>query len=253
MEQEVNREKRPSILLKILMFLFHSLFPIFKMLRINKLLTVAEQTYVQRSTKGQSTYPKEASWFAKQRVRNLLVALIIPSVFILSLVGAKVVISTNPVLVKGFEKVQENVVKFNFKEAKNKWQIANRDPSVGVDIRLAFRMILIGLGLSLFMGYYATNKNPLVKGSEEFKSVLVSLGYQKKEDDNLILATPLGFLYQISSGGSPKELAGTDRIWQSLNIRINDFVEHPDTRSIVFFKKAYQLKAGDQYGYDKYE
>lgn len=257
MNQENNnglKEKSPSILFKIVKFIFQSLFPIFKLMSINKLLDVAETTYIPRNAKkGTLNYPKEAVWFSKQRRLNILWSIIVPSIFVISIFCGRMIISSNIVLMKGIEKVQEQAFKFNFKEAKNKWQIANRDPSVATDLNLAINFILIGLGLSIFAGYYVSSQSSITKGTKEFKGVLVTLGYQKEDDDNLVLSTPLGFLYQISSGGSPKEMAQTDRIWQSLNIRINDYVEHPDVRSIVFFKKAYQLKAGDEYGYDKYD
>lgn len=71
---------------------------------------------------------------------------------------------------------------------------------------------------------------------------------EKNDSSRLVLATPLGFLIDIT-GNTAKEIKESERIWMALNQRITDWAEDPNQRAICFFKKAYNLKTKYNYSY----
>jgi hypothetical protein len=82
------------------------------------------------------------------------------------------------------------------------------------------------------------------------RNLLISNGVRRKEDDENMVAfyTPMGVLVDIT-GSMPTDIVHNDRIWSSLNIKINkrDWLNDPSKRSLVFFKTDYELKNAYMY------
>ena len=72
---------------------------------------------------------------------------------------------------------------------------------------------------------------------------------REEEGSKVVLATKIGYLVDIT-GNTPINIASNDNIWIPLNVRVNkDWAENPQKRSLIFFKIAFELKKGDQYGF----
>ena len=250
------KKKEPSVLWKFLSFLFNSLFPYFKFRIINKLLLKSFETYIPYNVKKDPkhpNYPKESVWFKKQIKWNLFLSLFIPLIYISGFFISKTILTTNPVIMKVIDISIKSAKQFNFKEIPNKIKLANSlDQNFSSDIKLALYIFSGSLLFSFILGSYVTYQNPLFKKTQEFKDVVINLGFLKKDEEAIVLYTEYGVLFKLSPGGSAREMVSQDRIWSALNIQIGEYLENPDNRQIVFFKKPYPLKEGMDYGYDKF-
>jgi len=255
-EPSLPQNKKPSVIWKIIVFLSHSLFPYFKFRKINSLLEACNETYIPHSLKNKfddANFPKESIWFRKQKRWNILLSIVVPLIYIGGIFASKQVIVSNPVIAKAFDVSLKLVKQFKFTDAKNKIALANRlDPNFSYDLKLAFYIFGGSFLLAFLLGTYITRRNPLFKKTEDFENVLLNLGFLKKEEETVILYTPLGILYKLSPGGSAREILSQDRIWSSLNIEVGEYLENSQNRQLVFFKKKYPLKEGGEYGYDRF-
>lgn len=254
MKQVNNQEsEKSSFFLKSLLYFLSILFPFVKMISLNRKLSLAEQTlshFIEKDKKG--NYRPPYDWFPRQKKRNLIFGFLSVAPLVFSLIMSYSILSTNQIFIKGYNAAKKEAVKFRIFEAKKKFEIANKiDPSVYKDIKIASNLIIIGLSISLIIGFVIVYFHPILTETKVLKKYLLQSGYIKEEDNPEILATPVGFLIDIV-GNTPREIADSDRIWIPLNIRVNkDWAENPNKRSLVFFKKAYELKKGDEYGFNK--
>lgn len=255
-ETSLHHEKKPSIIWKIVVFLFQSLVPYFKFRKINSLLEICNDTYIPHSLKNKpddANFPKESIWFKKQKRWNLLLSIVVPLIYIGGFFVSKQILVSNPVIIKAFDVSIKHVKQFKFAEAKNKIALANRlDPNFSYDLKLALYVFGGSFLFALLLGTYVTRRNILFKKTEDFQNVVINLGFLKKEEETVILYTPLGILYKLSPGGSAREMLSQDRIWSALNIEVGEYLENSHNRQLVFFKKKYPLKEGGEYGYDRF-
>jgi len=260
MDNRSNEEKKESILWKVFVEFLKTLFPIFKILSINSKLKLAEETLGESTTKEKikvngrevKIYKTPYDFLNRQRKRNIASAVLASFPMIFGIVFSYMILSSNLYFMKGFGAFKRDMGKFKVIEAVKKFDIANQiDSSVFKDMKLSVYMFLGGIGTSALLGFIVVWQNPIVQDTKKFKEGLIKSGFIKETDNPELLATPIGFLMDIS-GHVPREIADSDRIWIPLNIRINkDWSENPKKRSLVFFKKAYELKGGNDYGFDK--
>lgn len=259
---ESNREeKKESIVLKFFLKALETLFPIVHMIQLNSKLTLAEETLGKSTThekiknkngKEQLVYRSPYGYFARQRKLNLLASLVSLFPLIFGIVFSYFVLSSNLYFMKGLNAFKRDMSKFKVSEAIKKFDIANQiDPSVYKDMKLALYTTLGGLVLSSLSGAVLIYMHPIISDTNKFKEGLEKAGFIKKDEGQDLLATRIGFLMDIS-GHVPREIADSDRIWIPLNIRINkDWSEHPKKRSLVFFKQSFELKGGNDYGFNQ--
>lgn len=255
-EPSLQKEKKPSILWKIFVFLFQSILPYFKFRKINYLLDVCHETYVPhglRNKPDDANFPKESVWFKKQKRWNIFLSIIVPMISVGGFFVSKQIITSNPVILKAFEVSVKHIKQFKIVEAKNKIILANKlDKNFAPDLKMAGYVLGGSILFSLLLGAYVTRQNVLFTKTNDFRDVIINLGLLKKDDETIVLYTPLGILYKISSGGSAREMLSQDRIWSALNIEVGEYLENSQSRQIVFFKKKYPLKEGGEYGYDRF-
>lgn len=248
--------KKPSVILKVIVFLINSLFPYLKFRRVNQLLETSYETYIPYNLKNKpndANFPKESIWFKKQQRWNLILSILVPAIYIGGFFVSKKIVTSNPVIVKAFEVSVKQLKMFKIVEAKNKILLANQlDINFSSDLKMAFYIFGGSLLFALLLGTYVTKSNVLFKKTDEFKDVVLNLGFLKKEDQPVILYTPLGILFKLSPGGSAREMVSQDRLWSAMNIQVGEFLENAQSRQLVFFKKTYNLKEGGEYGYDRF-
>lgn len=254
----LNTPKKPSIILKVLGFIASCLFPLFKFLKLNSLLTDAEKVYIPKKMIGKEKepdFPRESLWFRKQRTHNLVLAFLIPLIYCVGFYIAKQTWTSNQFISKGVDKSWELVKQRKFSDAKKKIQLAQSlSPTFNADMKSGVQIALSSLVFAFLFGAYAITRNPLIRDSESFRDIATNLGYIRKDENLKILVTKLGIFFELSPGSSAKEILGQDRLWASLGkgIQIGEHVEDPENRRYVFFKKSYDLLPGDKYGYDQF-
>lgn len=238
-------EKKPSIFWKAFKTILTLLFPVFKILYLNHLLKLAENTL------GKEVKEPPYDWLRRQRMRNLLWGLGGSLPFLFSIFFSYQVLVSNEYVVRGYNAVEKEVKALKPKEAYKKYNIAMQLPSVKEDIAAAGYSILFGFFSSLMIGSILVYRHPLTKNTALLRAQLEKARIIREEDNHIVLATEVGFLIDIT-GSISREVADADRIWTSLNVRVNrDVAEHPEKRSLVFFKKAFELKSGGAYGFTK--
>lgn len=247
-----NEEKKDSVLFNILKYVLATLFPFVRMMRLNSQLITAEKTIGSEAKDRAGNYISPYGWFKRQRTRNLIFGFAGTIPFLFSMILSYNILTTNEIFMKGLNASKRELVKFRPLEAKKKFEIANQyDPSVGKDMKIAFYTILFGITASFSIGIIIVYFHPVIVETAKLKKYLTQAGYIKAEENPEVLATPIGFLIDIA-GNTPREIADSDRIWIPLNIRVNkDWAENPTKRSLVFFKRAYELKRGEEYGFTK--
>ena len=244
-----QEEKKPSAIWIGFKTFLSITFPIFKMLSLNRLLKVCERTLGNiKDKKGK--YIDPYGFLPKQRRKNLIMSLVSVTPLLIGVFIGYLAMSTNPILVKGYEAAKREAKQFHLIEAKKKVSIAIQiDPTVKTDFYFGVMAALIGLLTSNVMGYIIVYRHPILKETEKLKNHLAKSGYIKLEENPTVLATPIGVLIDIT-GNTPREIADSDRVWIPLNVKVNkDWAENPDRRSLVFFKFSYELKPGAAYGF----
>jgi hypothetical protein len=251
-------DKKPSPIWRAFKFLASIFFPIFKLLVINYNLTLCEKTLGKDLRDKNGEYVNPYGWFNKQKRLNILWGLgsLLPIIF--GIIFSYVVLSSNPIFIKGINAAKREisiskVLKgFGVSDAKRKMEVANQyDPSVNQDIQISFYAVIFGLIISMIIGIMLVYYHPIEKDSLRLRRELERAGIIRPEDNHIVFATAVGFLIDIT-GSVSREIADSDRIWTSLNVRVNrDVAENPERRSLVFFKRAYELKTGSEYGFDK--
>jgi hypothetical protein len=113
-----------------------------------------------------------------------------------------------------------------------------------VELKMTLFSVIGGILLANILIYIG---HRLVYETKKFKKILIKEGTIKEEDNSVVLFTPIGAFLDIS-GSSLKEIQSNQRIWLAMNIEVKEFSENPTKLSEVFFKSAFKLKSGYNYG-----
>lgn len=121
---------------------------------------------------------------------------------------------------------------------------------IQTQIRLTAILLILSIafGIQIILAFLISHYHPISLKTEKLEKLLLANGVIRKEDlaTTIVFATPIGFLITIT-GSSAKEVAYMDRIWAGLNLRIKDWIEDEDERSLVFFRKAFELQNSYMY------
>lgn len=252
-----KEEKKESVVLKITKYFLSTLFPFVRMMVLNRKLTLAEKTVGAEAKDSKGAYVPPYDWFKRQKMRNIIFGFAGTLPLILSLFISYKILTTNDILVRLTSSIKKDVMSFHLGDARRKYVIVgdylkkhtDTQKEIQSDIHVAIYSLFFGLVASFGMGITLVYFHPIIVETNKLKKYLAQAGYIKLDENPEVLATPIGFLIDIT-GNTPKEIADSDRIWIPLNIRVNkDWAENPTKRSLVFFKKAYELKSGGEYGF----
>lgn len=230
-----TEKEKPSWTWWLIKKFFMILFPGFQLLKINSLLKKSNRIY-------------KHPWFAKQRLRNLIVSFLVSSpIFFTGLIGG-IVVYKDPELFKNLKQSQEYAMKFEIGKAWDKGVYAVSNDKTVDRMKTVTKAILVGALMSFILGTLVVFNHSSIQESKVLYDMLQRNGIIERDDKSrTVLATPLGFLIDIT-GNTAKEVKDNERIWMALNQRVTDWAEDADKRALVFFKKSYQLK--DKYIYD---
>jgi hypothetical protein len=106
-------------------------------------------------------------------------------------------------------------------------------------------LIVVGFGYSInfFFSMVFKKIHYIPKNTDNFLKLSKNNGMKL----NYALVTPLGVLLDIT-GYKATDLVHMDVLWSGINIKVREYEESPTKRSMVFFKKSYELK--NSYIYD---
>lgn len=225
-----EQAKRPSAIWSMLKWTLLYLFPVFKILSVNRLL-------------GRINSFSPDPWYRRQQIHNLLAAVVASAPFLGSIAITYFDDATTSRIAGNVLRTKRHVQRLDFKQAYASMEKIYYDRATGEMVKILF----IGFVSSFSLGFIVVRYHPLFVETRKLEANLRKLGVIDREDKHpLILATPLGMLVDIT-GRSPKEIAQSDAIWLPLNIRIKDHTPDPQKNSVVFFKRAFELK--DRYIY----
>jgi hypothetical protein len=233
-DNSMQPEKKPSLVWTMIKSVTLALFPGIRLLRINKGL------------KRVSTFYKH-EWFAKQRRRNLVVSLLVSLPIILTSMFSLLVALKAKFFWANLGRSQSALMKMEIGRAFDYLGLAFSNTDSSERLHIIFMLLGVGIVVSFILGMIVMMTHPLIKESKKLYAMLQRNGVIDKNDKHrLVLATPLGFLIDIT-GNTAKELKDNERIWMALNLRVTDWSEDPHQRAICFFKKAYELKPSYMY------
>ena len=241
-QETINQqENKPSLLWSIIKQLTLALFPGIRLLKINQGLKRVNKFY-------------KHEWFDKQRKRNTLVSMAVSLPFLLCLLLAFVsIMNADPFwlyLGKAKGALFSMEISRFFELLGRAWTAGSGAESMSSRSKFIAIVLLVGLVITFILGTIVMITHPLIKESKKLYQMLQRNGVIDKNDSSrLVLATPLGFLIDIT-GNTAKEIKDSERIWMALNQRITDWAEDPNQRAICFFKKAYNLKNTYSYSFN---
>lgn len=245
----MEEKKKISLISKLFSFIgyfFIFLFPSFKLLSLNKFLS-----------KGYAV--EKDKWFLKQKQRNIILSIlfIIPLIFTFYksyniLVNDANVFSRIGIIYESeislFNKIKNygNVIvilkddSLLLKEQKFETQAR---------ILASVFVFTIGILTQLFIAILITKFHPLITETNKLKKLLIGPIISKEnENKNIVFATPIGFLIDIT-GSSPDDVVRQKSIWDALNLTVRDYSRDSSQRSLVFFRKEFELQ--ENYLYDR--
>lgn len=232
---EIVKEKsEPSLLWSIIKNISLALFPGIRLLKINQGLKRVSKFYSHE-------------WFAKQRRRNLIVSLVVSLPFILSLMFSGLVILKADNFTGNMSYAQKALFNMEISKSFDYTAKAFGNKDTVERIGVVTKVMGFGMVVSFLLGTFVMISHPLIRDSKKLYQMLQKNGViDKTESHRLVIATPLGFLIDIT-GNTAKEVKENERIWMALNLRVTDWSEDPNQRAICFFKKAYELKPSYTY------
>lgn len=239
--QEQMGEAKPSFIWSMIKQLIMALFPGIRLLKINQGLKRINKFY-------------KHEWFDKQRKRNMVVSAAVSLPFLLCLFVACISIyNADPFwlyLGKAKNSLFSMEVGHAFTLLGKSWTAGREAESMASRANVIGVILIFGLVISFLLGMIVMMTHPLIRDTRKLYNMLQRNGVIEKGDSSrLVLATPLGFLIDIT-GNTAKEIKESERIWMALNQRITDWAEDPEQRAICFFKKAYNLKPKYTYSYN---
>lgn len=231
-----KEEKKPSLFWSMTKSLIIFLFPGFKLMKINGQLKRINKFY-------------KHDWFLRQRVRNTIFGLLSSMPFILSTALTFLILYKDPVLMKNLNLFQHNLTSFELIKAYDRLIFTFNNAETVSRISAIMKLQAVGFGLSFLLGSIVILFHPLIADTRKLYDLLKKNGIIDRDESNrLVLATPLGFLIDIT-GSSAREVQENDRIWRGMNKRIKDHSEDPQERAVVFFKQAFELQDSYIYNY----
>lgn len=219
------QKKRISLLPILIRFAFETLFP--------SLLILKVRSYVLKAS-----FSKD-SWVQKQAAQcsKVAIILLIPSIF--ALYGAKNIINSfqahshynteKPLLLIKKKQVKKAIQAFVQPVTEPQFK------GVAHDIALLF---LIPAVISLYIRF----QNDILTQTKKLEKVLINNGFARDGRIGLAVFLPIGIVIDVT-GHNPKDLVYNNAIWYALNIQIDerDWIERPDKRSVVLFKRSFTL------------
>ncbi len=239
---EINQQQQPSFMWKIIKQLFIIVFPGIRLLKINSGLKRVNQFY-------------KHEWFDNQRKRNILISLLVSLPFLLCLAIFAVSVFNADQFWFYLAKAKTSFFAFEISKTfdflEKSWTAGGSSKSMAGRVEVMGAFVLVGLVISFVLGTIVILSHPLIKDTKKLYEMLQRNGVIDKDDKSrLVLATPLGFLIDIT-GNTAREIKDSERIWMALNQRVTDWSEDPNQRAICFFKKAYNLKPSYKYSFKK--
>lgn len=235
-QETLNQEAKPSLVWSLFKQFMLALFPGIRLLKINQGLKRVNKFY-------------KHEWFDKQRKRNLLVSILVSLPFILALAFCSLVILKAEVFMGNIGYAQKALFSMEISKFFEYLTKAFSHQDTAERMGIIFKVLGFGLVISFILGTIVMLSHPLIRETKKLYQMLQRNGVIEKNDSSrLVLATPLGFLIDIT-GNTAKEIKESERIWMALNQRITDWAEDPNQRAICFFKKAYNLKTKYNYSY----
>lgn len=232
-----GKEVKPSLIWTMIKSITLALFPGIRLLKINKGL------------KRASTFYKH-DWFARQRLRNLLISLLVSLPIILTSIFSFLVALKAKYFWAYLSQSQSALMKMEIGKSFSLLSTAFTHSDSSERLHIMVMLLGAGIAISFLLGMIVMITHPLIKESKKLYEMLQRNGVIEKGDKHrLVLATPLGFLIDIT-GNTAKEVKDNERIWMALNLRVTDWAEDPNQRAICFFKKAYELKPSYMYSFD---
>lgn len=229
MEQSPEKKKKKSKVLALVKITFLSFFPWLKIISMNSNLKKAAKFV-------------HSPWFKKQIWRNRLVSLLLALPLFFGLALSSKIIAGDKNLGDGISKTIEYVQKGKIKTA---WKMATytlKKDDTQRRIELSFYIFFGFILFSSFFGWIIIIFHPILKETKVFVKDLKYNGIIKDDAKNLVIATPVGYLVKITGNATARSIMDNDAIWVSQNVRVNDYLEDPNNRAIVFYQKAYKLQ-----------
>lgn len=231
------------------------LFPSFKLLNTVPFLIKCQEVF-----KPHKEDKEMRDWFKKQIMLTIILSLVLFVPLISSFNVAKNIIAADFKMYERMEQVSKMSLFEKFSGYHSVFYPTEKDSKeerrakMHTQARILASFIWLGggLGLQFFLSMLVLFQHRIITDSARLKKELISGGLLRREDEKkaIVFATPLGFLLSVPGQGS-RDFQAADRIWQNLNIRIKDVMEHPEQRSLVFVRKAFELKSGYLYKADE--
>lgn len=243
----MENEKKVSIISKIfylIKYFFVFLLPSLKLISLNKYLN-----------KGYKI--EKDKWFIKQKQRNLILAFLLILPMVLTVYKTYALIDNDVNLKTRIENLSDKGIIDKVKSLDDLVRIEKSDALAIKESKFETQARFLASGIVLFIGLtfqimlviVILRFHPLIADTEKLKKLLVGSVIKKEEiDKKLVFATPIGFIIDIT-GMNAEDIVRQKSIWDALNLTVKDFSRDPEQRSLVFFRKEFELQ--DTYIYDK--
>lgn len=244
MEETKKKSGIFSKIFKSIKYLFVFLLPSLKLLSLNK--------YLNRGYKIEKD-----KWFLKQKQRNIILSIVLIIPLFLTFYKTYKIIDNDVNFKLRINKLNDKGFMDKINSIGELVSINKNDPLALKETKfetqarfLASGIVLFtGISLQFFLILLIMKYHPLIVETNKLKKQLSGTIIKSENIDKaLVFATPIGFLIDIT-GHSPDEVVRHRSIWDALNLTVKDFTKDPDQKSIVFFRKGFELQ--DKYMYEK--
>lgn len=245
----MEEKQKRSIFKKIFSligYIFIFLFPSVKLISLNKFLN-----------KGYKI--EKDKWFLKQKQRNLVLSIIFLIPLFLTFYKSYNIIENDTNISSRMDLLDKKSNGFIDKITsyddliviKQSDSLILKEAKFESQARFLASGIVLSFGLlfQLILAILITKFHPLITDTKKLKKLLIGQVINKENENKaIIFATPIGFLIDIT-GMSPEDVVSQRSIWDALNLTVKDFSRDPSQRSLVFFRKEFELQ--NVYMYDK--
>ena len=242
--EETKKKSIFSKIISLFKYFFIFLLPSYKLLGLNKYLS-----------KGYKI--EKDKWFLKQKQRNIILSFILVLPLLLTAYKTYVIIDNDVNLKMRISKIENKSL---IEKVSSVGSLIKINPSDSLAIKevkfdtqariLASSIVLIvGLMTQIILVLLILKYHPLIADTNKLKGLLFGSILKKENMDNtLVFATPIGFIIDIT-GLNPEDVVRQKSVWDALNLTVKDFSRDPEQRSLVFFRKEFELQ--DKYMYEK--
>jgi hypothetical protein len=225
-----NSKNGIVIIFKIIKVGLKILFPSYVLLNMNRHLMRVNAFYKE-------------DYFSSQIKKNWMVFIVLTSLFLGPIGLGFMAIKGNHDFQNRLDAAKKTLTFSNTSKGVDNLMLAFRERKFSIEFKFFGSLALFGL----FVGNFCILNHSMIKNSKLLIKFFKNEGIVNKDNlKPIVLFTPIGVLVDIS-GSSPKEIALNDRIWLGMNIKIKDWAEDPEKRSLVFFKTAFSLKSRYDY------